>query len=202
MGTIIFLLIIAGLIFFGISLYNGLVSKRNRVKNAFSQIDVQLTRRYDLIPNLIESVKGYMQHEKDTLEAVINARNSAINGLQNAAANPADPAAIKALAAADATLTGSLGKLFALVENYPDLKASENMLQFQEELTSTENKVAFSRQAFNDAVLAYNNAREIFPGNLIAGWFNFAPAEFLEIEAEVKRSVPEVNFTGKTGATS
>ena len=196
MGTTFTLVMIGGLLFYGISLYNGLISKRNRVKNAFAQIDVQLTRRYDLIPNLVESVKGYMEHERGTLEAVIQARNTALNGLQNAAADPSNPQAIQALAAAEATLTGSLGKLFALVENYPDLKANENMLEFQEELASTENKVAFARQAFNDSVLSYNNAREAFPGNLVAGWFSFTAAEFLEIEAEEKRAVPEVNFTG------
>jgi LemA protein len=136
-----------------------------------------------------------MEHERGTLEAVIQARNAALNGLQNAAADPSDPEAIKALAAAEATLTGSLGKLFALVENYPDLKASENMLSFQEELASTENKVAFARQAFNDSVLSYNNARQVFPGNIVAGWFSFNAAQFLEIEAAEKRSTPEVSFT-------
>jgi LemA protein len=196
MGTTIFLVIAGGLLFYGIGLFNGLVNKRNRVKNGFAQIDVQLTRRYDLIPNLVEAVKGYMAHERDTLEAVIQARNSAVNGLQNAAADPANPEAIKALAAAEATLTGSLGKLFALVENYPDLKANENMLKFQEELSSTENRVSFARQAFNDSVMSYNNAREVFPGNIVAGMFSFTPAEFLEIESTDKRSVPEVNFTG------
>lgn len=196
METTIVLVIIGGLLFYGVSLYNALVNRKNQVRNAFSQIDVQLTRRYDLIPNLIESVKGYMQHERETLEAVIQARNSAVAGLKNAAADPANPEAIQALAAAETTLTGSLGKLFALVESYPDLKASENMLSFQEELTSTENKVAFSRQAFNDAVLNYNNAREVFPSNLIAGWFRFAAAEFMEIESEAKREVPEVSFSG------
>jgi LemA protein len=195
MSTTIILVLIGGLLFYGVGIYNGLVNKRNRVKNAFSQIDVQLTRRYDLIPNLIESVKGYMEHERGTLEAVINARNAALNGLQGAAADPTNPDAIKALAAAETTLTGSLGKLFALVENYPDLKASENMLNFQEELTSTENKVAFARQGFNDAVLGYNNAREVFPGNIIAGQFQFKAAEFLEIESETKREVPAVSFT-------
>jgi LemA protein len=195
MGTTLTLIFIGGLLFYGVGLYNGLVNKRNRVKNSFAQIDVQLTRRYDLIPNLVESVKGYMEHERGTLEAVIQARNAALNGLQNAAADPSNPAAIQALAAAETTLTGSLGKLFALVENYPDLKASENMLQFQEELASTENKVAFARQAFNDSVLSYNNAREVFPGNFVAGWFRFNAAEFLEIEAEEKRAVPEVSFS-------
>jgi LemA protein len=198
MGTTLTLIVIGGLLFYGVGLYNGLVNKRNRVKNAFAQIDVQLTRRYDLIPNLVESVKGYMEHERGTLEAVIQARNAALNGLQKAAADPSDPQAIQALAAAETTLTGSLGKLFALVENYPDLKASENMLEFQEELATTENKVAFARQAFNDSVLSYNNAREVFPGNLVAGWFSFNAAEFLEIEAEEKRATPEVSFTGAT----
>jgi LemA protein len=198
MGTTIVLVLIGGLLFYGVTLYNGLVNRRNRVKNAFSQIDVQLTRRYDLIPNLVEAVKGYMDHERGTLEAVVNARNAAVGDLQKAAADPSDPAAIKALAAAEATLTGSLGKLFALVENYPDLKASENMLNFQEELTTTENKVAFARQAFNDSVLGYNNSREVFPGNFVAGWFRFDPAEFLEIEAESKREVPAVSFSQNT----
>jgi LemA protein len=195
MGTTIFLVILGGLLFFGVSLYNGLVNKRNRVKNAFAQIDVQLTRRYDLIPNLVEAVKGYMGHERGTLEAVINARNAASDGLKNAAADPSNADAIKTLVAAETTLTGSLGKLFALAEAYPDLKANENMLKLQEELSSTENKVAFSRQAFNDSVLSYNNAREVFPGNLVAGWFSFNAAEFLEIESDEKRAVPEVSFS-------
>ena len=197
MEFIIFLVIIAAIAAiaaFIVSIYNRLVNLRNRVKNAFSQIDVQLTRRYDLIPNLVESVKGYMQHERGTLEAVVNARNAAVAGLKTAAADPSDPEAIKALAAADATLGGSLGKLFALVEAYPDLKASENMAKFQEELASTENKVAFARQAFNDSVMSYNNACENFPNNIIAGTFNFKTAEFLEIEGSEKREVPEVSF--------
>lgn len=195
MTMIIILVVIALVVLWAISIYNNLVNMRNRVGNAFAQIDVQLTRRYDLIPNLIESVKGYMAHEKSTLEAVVNARNAAVSGLRNAAANPTDPAAIQELAAAEATLGGTLGRLFALVENYPDLKASENMMQFQEELTSTENKVAFARQAFNDAVMHYNNARENFPGNLVAGQFGFDRAEFLDIEDEAKRAVPQVSFT-------
>jgi LemA protein len=194
MTTTISLIIIGGLLFFGISLYNGLVNKRNRVANAFAQIDVQLTRRHDLIPNLLEAVKGYMSHERDTLEAVVQARNAAVSGLKTAAANPSDPEAIKALAAAEGSLTASLGKLFALAEAYPDLKANENMLGLQEELASTENKVAFSRQAFNDSVLDYNNAREVFPGNLIANAFSFTGAAFLDIESESKREVPQVNF--------
>lgn len=194
MTMIIILIVIALVVFWAISIYNNLVNLRNRVGNAFSQIDVQLTRRHDLIPNLIESVKGYMDHEKSTLEAVVNARNAAVSGLENAKANPADPEAIQALAAAETTLGGTLGRLFALVENYPDLKASENMMQFQEELTSTENKISFARQAFNDSVMNYNNARENFPGNIVAGQFAFKQAEFLDIGDEVKREVPQVSF--------
>jgi len=192
-STILLILIIV-IAIFAIGIYNRLVSSRNRVKNAFSQIEVQLTRRYDLIPNLVEAVKGYMQHERQTLEEVIQARNAAAGGLKAAAADPSDPAAIKALAAAEATLGGALGRLFALAEAYPDLKANENMMQFQEELASTENKVAFSRQAFNDSVLSYNNTRETFPNNLVANSFNFKMAEFLEIESENMREVPKVEF--------
>jgi len=195
MTTIIILIVIALVVFWAISIYNNLVNLRNRVGNAFSQIDVQLTRRHDLIPNLIESVKGYMDHEKSTLEAVVNARNAAVSGLENAKANPADPDAIQALAAAETTLGGTLGRLFALVENYPDLKASENMMQFQEELTTTENKISFARQAFNDSVMNYNNSRENFPGNIVAGQFGFRQAEFLDIGDETKREVPQVSFT-------
>ncbi len=193
METFVVLGILAAVVIWGIAIYNNLVNLRNRVRNAFSQIDVQLTRRYDLIPNLIEAVKGYMAHERGTLEAVIEARNSAVSGLKRAAADPSDPDAIKALASAEATLGGTLGRLFALVENYPDLKASQNMMQLQEELASTENKVAFSRQAFNDSVLSYNNSCQNFPSNLIANNFGFKNAEFLEIE-EGKRDVPEVSF--------
>lgn len=194
-GFLIFLGLIVVLAVFGIGIYNRLINSRNRVKNAFAQIDVQLTRRYDLIPNLVESVKGYMKHERETLEAVINARNAAASGLTAAKADPANADAIKELAAAEATLGGALGRLFALAEAYPDLKANENMLRFQEELASTENKVAFARQAFNDAVLTYNNTRENFPNNIVAGAFRFEPASFLDIESEEKRTVPEVSFT-------
>jgi LemA protein len=179
---------------YGVSIYNRLVDLRNRVKNGFSQIDVQLTRRYDLIPNLVEAVKGYMKHERETLEAVILARNAAVDGLKKAAADPTDPAAIKELAGAEATLGGVLGRLFALAESYPDLKANQNMMQFQEELTSTENRVAFARQAFNDAVMTYNTARENFPNNIVANMFTFKAAEFLEIESEEKRAAPVVSF--------
>ncbi len=194
MGTIVTLVILAAIVFWGISVYNNLVNTRNRVGNAFSQIDVQLTRRYDLIPNLIEAVKGYMNHERGTLEAVINARNAAMSGLKKAAADPSNAEAIKELSAADAALGSTLGRLFALAEAYPDLKASQNMQQFQEELTSTENKVAFARQAFNDAVLTYNNACQNFPGNMVANNFGFKTAEFLEIDQEEKRAAPKVSF--------
>jgi LemA protein len=193
-GTIITLVVLAAIVWYGVSIYNNLVSSRNRVGNAFSQIDVQLTRRHDLIPNLIEAVKGYMSHERGTLEDVINARNAAAAGLKKAAADPSDGGAIKALAAAETALDGTLGRLFALAEAYPDLKANENMQHLQEELTSTENKVAFARQAFNDSVLSYNNACQNFPGNLIANNFSFKPAEYLEIEAPEKRAVPKVSF--------
>ena len=179
----------------GVGIYNRLVNERNRVKNAFAQIDVQLTRRYDLIPNLIEAVKGYMKHERETLDAVITARNAASSSLDAAKADPSNALAMQELGASEGALTGALGRLFALSEAYPDLKANQNMMQFQEELTSTENKVAFSRQAFNDTVLQYNNSVQNFPNNLIAGFFSFALASFLEIDSEEKRDVPEVSFT-------
>jgi len=193
-GIIVRVVILAAVVFYVIAMYNNLVNSRNRVHNGFSQIDVQLTRRYDLIPNLIEAVKGYMSHERGTLEAVITARNAAAAGLKKAAADPTDAEAMKALSAAEASLGGTLGRLFALAEAYPDLKASQNMQQFQEELTSTENKVAFARQAFNDAVMGYNNACQNFPGNLLANNFGFKTAEFLEIEQAEKRAVPKVSF--------
>lgn len=194
MEFIVILVVLAVIVFWVIQIYNRLINLRNRVRNAFSQIDVQLTRRYDLIPNLIEAVKGYMSHERNTLEAVIQARNSAVSAQQKAAIDPTDADAIKALAAAETTLGGTLGRLFALVEAYPDLKANENMIQFQEELASTENKVAFSRQAFNDSVMTYNNACQNFPSNLIAGMFSFKLGEFLEIEEPEKRDAPKVSF--------
>ena len=192
---LIFLAIIAALIFYAIGIYNSLVNLRNRVKNAFAQIDVQLTRRYDLIPNLVEAVKGYIKHERETLDAVISARNAAVSNLEAAKADPSNAEAIKKLGAAEGLLGGALGRLFALSEAYPDLKANQNMIQFQEELSSTENKVAFSRQAFNDAVLSYNNKAENFPNNVIAGMFRFELASFLDIQSEEKREVPEVAFT-------
>ena len=194
-GFLIFLGVIAAIVVFGIAIYNRLVSDKNRVKNAFSQIDVQLTRRHDLIPNLVEAVKGYMKHERETLDAVISARNQAVSGLNAAKGDPANAALIAELGAAESGLGAALGRLFALAEAYPDLKANENMMKFQEELTTTENKVAFARQAFNDAVMNYNITRENFPNNLLAGMFGFDAASHLEIESEEKRAVPEVSFT-------
>lgn len=189
-GGVLLLLIVVGA-----GIYNGMVTARNRYKNAFSQIDVQLKRRYDLIPNLVETAKGYMKHERETLEAVIEARNRAMAASQHASGNPGDPAAMKTLAGAEAALTGTLGRLFALAENYPDLKASENMIQLQEELTSTENRVAFSRQAFNDAVTEFNTRCEKFPANLMAGSFGFHPAELLEsTESPEERKAVKVAF--------
>ena len=179
-----------------VGIYNRLVRLRNQFKNAFSQIDVQLKRRYDLIPNLVETAKGYMKHERETLEAVIAARNKAQAAVQAASARPGDPAAMQGLQAADAGVTGALGRFFALAEAYPDLKANQNMLSLQEELTSTENKVAFSRQAYNDAVMTYNTARETFPNSIIAGATGFTPAQLFELEAPaVERAAPKVSFT-------
>jgi len=192
---LIFLGIIAAIVFWGVGIYNRLVNKRNRVRNGFAQIDVQLTRRYDLIPNLVEAVKGYMKHERETLEAVIKARNAASSALDAAKADPANAAAMKKLGGAEGALAGVLGRLFALSEAYPDLKANQNMMQFQEELASTENKVAFSRQAFNDAVMSFNNSVQNFPNNFIAGMFGFESASFLEIDSEEMRDAPEVSFT-------
>jgi LemA protein len=194
-SLLVILAIIAAAVFWAISIYNRLINERNRVRNAFAQIDVQLTRRYDLIPNLVEAVKGYMKHERETLEAVINARNAARSSLDAAKADPANADAIKKLGASEGALGAVLGRLFALSEAYPDLKANQNMMQFQEELASTENKVAFARQAFNDSVLSYNNSAENFPNNIIAGMFRFELASFLEIESEEKREVPDVSFT-------
>ncbi|MEN8719709.1 MAG: LemA family protein [Oceanococcaceae bacterium] len=186
--------LIAAVLIWGVLLYNGLVGARNAFKNAFAQIDVQLTRRHDLIPNLVETAKGYMKHERETLEAVIQARNGAVSGLKDAAADPGDAQAMQKLAGAENMLTQTLGRLFALSEAYPDLKANQNMMQLSEELTSTENRVAFARQAYNDAVMSYNNSREMFPGNLIANNFGFKEAPLLEIEAVEMRAVPKVSF--------
>jgi LemA protein len=195
-GFWIFLAIVAGLAIWVISLYNGLVALRNRFKNAFMQIDVQLKRRYDLIPNLVETAKGYLAHERQTLEAVIAAREGAVNANRTAAANPADAAAMTQLGAAETGLSGALGRLFALVEAYPDLKANQNMMQLSEEITSTENKIAFARQAFNDAVMEYNTGIESFPQNVLVSMFDFAPAKQLEaIESPEERKVPKVSFS-------
>lgn len=195
---IIVFIVLASLAFvavlFIVGIYNKLVGLRNRFKNAYAQIDVQLKRRYDLIPNLVETAKGYLKHERSTLEAVISARNAAASAGIGAAANPGDPTAMKQLVAAEGTLTGTLGRLFALSEAYPDLKANATMLSLMEELTSTENKVSFSRQAYNDSVMAYNTQREIFPGNIIAGVFQFAAAELFVIEDPEQREPSTVSF--------
>ncbi len=178
-----------------IGMYNRLVALRNRYKNAFSQIDVQLKRRYDLIPNLVEVAKGYIKHERETLEAVIAARNAAYNAGQQAARTPGDAAAMTALGGAEGQLTGALGRLFAVAEAYPDLKANQNMLALQEELSSTENKIAFARQAYNDSVMTYNTQREVFPTSIIAGMFNFQEASLFEVEQAAQREAPKVSFT-------
>lgn len=177
-----------------IGMYNGLVKLRNRFKNAFAQIDVQLKRRYDLIPNLVETAKGFMKHERDTLEAVIAARSQASSAREAAAANPGDGQTMGNLMAAEAGLSGSLGKLFALSESYPDLKSNQNMMQLSEELTSTENKISFARQSYNDSVMHYNNKREMFPSSIIAGMFNFAAATLFETKSEAERENVEVKF--------
>jgi LemA protein len=195
MSFLIFAVLVVALVLWAIGIYNGLVTARNAYKNAFAQIDVQLTRRHDLIPNLVETAKGYMKHERETLEAVISARNAAMAGLKAAEANPGNPAAMQQLGLGEAQLSGALGRLFAVAEAYPDLKANQNMMQLSEELTSTENKVAFARQAYNDSVMGYNNRREVFPNNLLAGTFGFQPASLLEIEAPEKREAVKVSFT-------
>lgn len=177
-----------------IAVFNNLVTLRNRYENAFSQIDVQLKRRYDLIPNLVETAKAYMAHERNTLEAVVSARNAAANAGQRAAAAPGDPEAMRSLMTAEAGLTGALGRLFAVVEAYPDLKANQTMTSLMEELASTENKVAFARQAYNDAVMAYNTQREVFPSNLVAGVFQFGPALLFEVENPEEKKAPQVKF--------
>jgi LemA protein len=194
-GGWIFLGIIVAIAIWAVTIYNGLVALRNRFKNAFAQIDVQLKRRYDLIPNLVEIAKGYIKHERETLEAVIKARNQAVAAASAANANPANPAAIQQLGAAEGALTGVLGRMFALAEAYPDLKANTNMLSLQEELSSTENKVSFARQAFNDSVMEYNTKRESFPDNIFAGMFGFGAAELLAAtESAEERKAPKVSF--------
>jgi LemA protein len=177
-----------------VGIYNRLVGLKNRFRNAFAQIDVQLKRRYDLIPNLVETAKGYMKFERETLEAVIKARNAALTAGQQAAANPGDPQAMQSLTTTETALAGTMTKFFGLVENYPELKANENMLALQEELTSTENKIAFARQAYNDAVMTYNTAREVFPNNLVVGFGNFPPAELFQVSAPAERESVKVQF--------
>lgn len=192
--ALLFLAGIAVVVFALIGIYNGLITARNAYKNAFAQIDVQLNRRYDLIPNLVETAKAYMAHERETLEAVIQARAAAVSGLKAASANPGDANAMAQLSNADQGLTGALSRLMVVSESYPDLKANQNMMQLSEELTSTENRVAFARQAYNDSVMGYNNKREVFPSNIIAGMFNFAGASLLEITEPAKREAPKVSF--------
>jgi len=193
--AIVVLVVVVGLIGFLIGGYNKLVTLRNRFKNAYAQIDVQLKRRYDLIPNLVETAKGYIKHERETLEAVTQARNIAYAAAKAAAANPGDAAAMKSLGSAETGLAGTLSRLMMVSESYPDLKANQNMMQLSEELTSTENKISFARQAYNDSVMTYNTDREVFPSNLIAGMFNFGPAELFVIDKPEQKDAPKVSFT-------
>ncbi len=193
-GLIVVVVLAAVVLFWAVGVYNGLVTARNAFKNAFAQIDVQLTRRHDLIPNLVEVAKGYLKHERETLEAVIQARAAAVSGLAAAKAQPGEGAAMAQLGSAESGLAGALSRLMVVAEAYPDLKANQNMAQLSEELSSTENRVAFARQAYNDSVMAYNNRREVFPANLVAGIFNFAAAALLEITEPAKREAPKVSF--------
>ncbi len=195
MGGWIALAVIVAIAVWAIAIYNGLVAMRNRFKNSFAQIDVQLKRRYDLIPNLVEAAKGYLTHERETLEKVIAARGAAMGAAQKAAAAPGDAAAMQGLAQAEGALGGAMGRLMAVFEAYPDLKANQNIMQVQEELTSTENKIAFARQAYNDTVMEYNTGREVFPNTIFAGMFGFTPATLLEAtESAEERKVPKVSF--------
>lgn len=195
-GFMILLVLVIVIALWAVGQYNGLVAARNAFRNAFAQIDVQLQRRFELIPNLVETARGYLTHERETLEAVIAARGAAVAGLSAAHASPGDPAAMAQLSAAQGQLNGALGRLLAVAEAYPDLKANQNMMQLTEELTSTENKVAFARQAYNDSVMAYNNRREVFPASLIANNFRFLPAALLDIPADKAqmREAPQVRF--------
>ena len=194
LALIITLIVIVLLVLIVVSIYNRLVGLRNRFKNAFAQIDVQLQRRYDLIPNLVETAKAYMAHERNTLEAVIAARNTAYAASKAAAANPADSGAMKSLVQAESGLGGALSRLMVVAEQYPDLKANQNMMQLSEELTSTENKVSFARQAYNDSVMTYNTQREVFPSVIFAGMFGFTPAELFQVENAQVRQAPKVSF--------
>jgi LemA protein len=197
-SVIIALIVVVGMMLMVVvyisGVYNGLVTSANRYKNAFAQIDVQLKRRYDLIPNLVETVKGFIKHEQDTLTKVIEARNKAFSAGQAAASNPGDPTAMKNLGAAESQLTGALGRLLMIAEAYPELKANQNMLSLQEELTSTENKVSYARQGYNDAVTEYNTAREVFPAILFSGRFAFSEAQLLQIEKTEEREAPRIKF--------
>lgn len=193
-GPLIVLVVVVAIVFFLVSIYNRLVTFRNRYKNAFSQIDVQLKRRYDLIPNLVETAKAYLKHERETLEAVTQARNQAAGAAGRAAAHPGDAAAMAGLGSAEAMLSGALGRLFALSESYPDLKANQTMSQLMEELSSTENRVSFARQSFNDAVMQYNTAREVFPNSVLAGMFDFQPASLFEVANPAEKEAVRVKF--------
>ena len=195
MGLVIAIVILVVVVLYFVSIYNRLVTARNTFKNAFAQIDVQLTRRYDLLPNLVETVKGYIKHERETLEAVIKARIAAYTGLKAAAADPGNATAVQQLSGADQQLGGALWRLMAVAEAYPDLKANTTMMQLSEELTSTENKVAFARQAYNDAGMTYNNDRETFPSSMAANLFGFQPAQPLDIAKPEAREAPKVSFT-------
>ena len=193
--AIVLLVVVVSLVGFVIGVYNKLVTMRNRYKNAYAQIDVQLKRRYDLIPNLVEIAKGYIKHERETLENVTKARNIAYAASQAAAANPGDASAMKNLASAETGLAGTLSRLMMVSEQYPNLKANENMMQLTEELTSTENKISFARQAYNDSVMVYNTDREVFPSNIIAGIFNFGPAELFVVDKPEQKDAPKVSFS-------
>jgi len=193
LGVLVLIVIVAVAAVVGI--YNKLVTMRNRYKNAYAQIDVQLKRRYDLIPNLVETAKGYIKHERETLENVTKARNIAYAASQTAAANPGDAGAVKNLISAESGLAGTLSRLMMVSEQYPDLKANQNMMQLTEELTSTENKISFARQAYNDSVMTYNTDREVFPSNLIAGMFNFMAAELFVIDKPEQKDAPKVSFS-------
>lgn len=195
MPILILVGVVIVLAFMLVGMYNRLVTLRNLFKNAFAQIDVQLKRRYDLIPNLVETAKGYIKHERETLEAVTQARNQALAATQQAAANPTDAAAVRGAMQADGQLTGVLGRLFAVAESYPDLKANQTMMTLMEELTSTENKVSFARQAYNDSVMQYNTARETFPTVIVATMFAFTAAQLFEVDAPAERVAPKVSFT-------